>query len=109
MKARKLVEERTRGLLGRAFSRVFSNLLSRNSHFDFDVVLAFVPMATQDKLARWVDDHVDALVEEFSLEDDKVVIANREGGAGGDDDEDGRADVIHASNAAVGDEEGASS
>ena len=45
-KARKLVGDRSRGLLGSAFSRVFSNLLGRDSHFDFNVVLAPVPVAT---------------------------------------------------------------
>lgn len=66
MRAHKLVCERSRGLLGRAFSHVFSNLLSCAYHFDFNVVLAPMPVAIQDRLARWVDDHVDALVEEFA-------------------------------------------
>ena len=49
--ARKLVEERSRGLLGHALSSIFSNLLNLDSHFDFSIVLAPVPAATQDKLA----------------------------------------------------------
>ena len=106
MKARKLVEERSRGLLGRVFSRVFSNLLSRDSHFDFNVVLAPVPAATQDRLARWVDDHVDALVEEFAPEDDTVVLAVGVDGIGGDDEGNGRDDTGSAGGADGGDEEG---
>ena len=88
-KARQLVEERSRGLLGRALSHIFSNLLNLDSHFDFSTVLAPVPAATQDKLAKWVDGHVDALVKELTPEDDTAVLAAEEAGAGGDDEEDG--------------------
>ena len=88
-KARQLVEERSRGLLGRALSRIFSNLLNLDSHFDFSTVLAPVPAATQDKLAKWVDGHVDALVKELTPEDDTAVLAAKGAGAGGDDEEDG--------------------
>ena len=42
-RADRLVEERSRALLGRAFSRVFSHLLNMDSHFDFDAVIAPVP------------------------------------------------------------------
>ena len=35
-----LVEERSRALLGRAFSRVFSYLQGRDPHFDFDAAIS---------------------------------------------------------------------
>ena len=56
-------------------------------------MLAPVPAATQDKLAKWVDGHVDALVKELTPEDDTAVLAAEEPGAGGDDEEDGRHDT----------------
>ena len=105
-KACHLVEERSWGLLGRALSRIFSNLLNLDSHFDFSTVLALVPGATQDKLAKWVDGHVDALVKGLTPEDDTDVLAAEEPGAGGDAEEDGSHD---ASSADGSDEEGASS
>ena len=101
-----LVAERSQGLLGHAFSRVFSHLLNRDPHFDFDVVLALVPLAIQDNLTGWVDDHVDALVKEFASEDDTVVLAAEEGGVGGDDEEDGSRDTSSADGS---DEEGTTS
>ena len=85
---------------------VFSNLPDSDSHIDFSVVLAPVPAVTQDRLARWVDDHVDALVEVFSPEDDKVVLAAGAGGIGGDDEENGRDDSSSASGADGGHEKG---
>ena len=88
MRARELVAERRQGLLGRAFSHVFGLPTNRDSHFDFNVVLPPVPTVIQDNLARWVDDHVDAMVEEFAPEDDTVVIVDREDGAGSNDKED---------------------
>ena len=103
---RELVVERSRGLLGRAFSRVFSHLLNCDPHFNFDAVLAPVPSVIQDNLAGWVDDHVDALVAEFAPKDDMVVIATEGDGAAGDDEEDDRHD---ASTTDGGDEEGAPS
>ena len=42
-KACQLVEERSRGLLGRAFSRVFSHLRNTFPDFDFDAAIAPVP------------------------------------------------------------------
>ena len=42
-RARQLVEERSRGLLGRAFSRVFSHLLNLDPHFDFNAAIAPEP------------------------------------------------------------------
>ena len=105
-RSRKLVVERSRGLLGRMFSRVFSYLLNRDPHFDFDVALVPMPPVIQDNLAGWIDDHVDALVAEFAPEDDMVVIAAEEVGAEGDDEEDSSVD---ASGTDGGDEEGASS
>ena len=62
VKSCELVEERSHGLLGRAFLRVFGHLLNRDPQFDFDVVLVPVPPVVQDNLAGWVDDHVDTLV-----------------------------------------------
>ena len=101
--SRDLEAERSRGLLGCAFSRVFSHLLNRDPHFDFDDVLIPVPSVVQDNLAGWVDDHMDALVAEFTPEENTVMIAAEEVGADGDDEEDGGLD---ASGADGGDEEG---
>ena len=68
-------------------------------------MLAPVPAATQDKLAKWVDGHVDALVKEMTPEDDTTVLVAEEAGAGGDDKEDGS----HGTSIADGSgEEGAS-
>ena len=39
-RARQLVEERGRGLLQRAFSRVFGHLLNADPNFDFDASIA---------------------------------------------------------------------
>ena len=86
-RARVLVEERSRGLLTRAFSRVFSHLQDRDPHFDFDAVIAPVPVAIRGDLARWVEDNVDALVRAFTSDDDGVVVAADEGDVvnGGED------------------------
>ena len=54
-RARGLVEERSRGLLGRAFPHVFSHLQDRDPHFDFDAVIAPVREVFRDNLAHWVD------------------------------------------------------
>ena len=43
-----------------------SNLLNLDSHFDFSTVLAPMPVATQDKIAKWVDGHVNTLVKELT-------------------------------------------
>ena len=104
-KARQLIEERSRGLLGHALSCIFSNLLNLDSHFDFSIMLAPVPAATQDKLAMWVDGHVDALVKELTPEDDTAVIAAKGAGVGEDDAEGGS---FSTSSAEGSDEEGAS-
>ena len=101
-----LVAERSRGLLGHVFSRVFNHLLNHDPHFDFDTMLVPVPPVVQDNLAGWVDDHVDALVAEFAPKADTVMIAAKEVGVDGDDEED---DSLDASSADVGEEEGASS
>ena len=50
-RADRLVEERSRALLGRAFSRVFSYLQDRDPHFDFDAAIAPVPVAIRGDLA----------------------------------------------------------
>ena len=105
-KARQLVEERSRGLLGHALSRIFSNFVNLGSYFDFSIVLAPVPAATQDKLAKWVDGHVDTLVKELTPEDGTTLLVAEEAGAGGDDEEDGSHDISSADGS---DEEGASS
>ena len=57
-------------MLGRAFSRIFSYLLDRDPHFDFDAAIAPVPIAVWGDLARWVEDNVDALVRAFASDDD---------------------------------------
>ena len=74
-RARLLVEERSRGLLGRAFSRVFSHLQNTYQDFDFDAAIAPVPEATRGDLAQWVEDNVDALVRAFVSDDDVLVVA----------------------------------
>nr|XP_020201267.1 plectin-like [Aegilops tauschii subsp. strangulata] len=43
VRARELVEEWSRGLLGHAFSRVYSHLPSLDPHFDFDAAIAPCP------------------------------------------------------------------
>ena len=78
-RADRLVEERSRALLGRAFSRVFSYLQDRDPHFDFDAAIALVPMAIRGDLAWWVEDNVDALVRAFTSDDDGVNVAADEG------------------------------
>nr|XP_020159047.1 stress response protein NST1-like [Aegilops tauschii subsp. strangulata] len=45
-RARELVEERSRGLLGRAFSRILSHLQNTYPNFDFDAAIAPVPEAS---------------------------------------------------------------
>ena len=50
--ANRLVEERSRALLGRAFSRVFSHLRSMDPNFDFDAAIAPVPQAVRGDLAH---------------------------------------------------------
>ena len=106
-RARQLVEERGRGLLERAFSRVFSHLLNADPNFDFDAAIAPVPTAVRGDLARWVEDNVDALVRAFTSEDDAVVVAADEGDVvddgdggvadGGDDADEDDDDVSDAS------------
>ena len=90
------MEERSRALLGRAFSRVFSHLRNMEPHFDFDAAIAPVPQAVRGDLAHWVEDNVDALIRAFALDNDGVIVAANEGGAvhgpdaaGGDADSDG--------------------
>ena len=74
LKERQLVEEKSRNFLACTSSPVFSQLLRFDPDFDFDTVIAPVPGATQEALASWMDDHVDALVREFAPEDDVAVI-----------------------------------
>ena len=109
------MEERGHGLLQHAFSRVFSHLLKADPNFDFDAAIAPVPTAIRGDLARWVEDHVDALVRAFTSENDGVVAVADEGDVvndgdggiadggvadgGGDTDE----DDVDASDASVGD------
>ena len=84
--ANRLVEERSRALLGRAFSRVFNHFQNMFPNFDFDAAIAPVPEAIRGDLARWVEDNVDALVRAFASEDDAVVVAADEGDVVDDDD-----------------------
>ena len=50
-RARQLVEGRSRGLLGRAFSCVFSHLQNADPNFDFDAAIAPVPKAIRGDLS----------------------------------------------------------
>ena len=91
-----MVEERSRGLLGRAFSRVFSHLRDMDPHFDFDAAIAPVPQAVRDDLVHWVEDNGDALIRAFASDNNGVVVVADEGGvvngpdtAGDDADSDG--------------------
>ena len=93
-----------------AFSRVFSHLLDAGPNFDFDATMAPVPMAVLGDLARWVEDHVDALVRAFTSENDGVVVIADEGdvvndGDGGvaDGDDDSDEDDDDASDASLDD------
>ena len=87
-RARQLVEERSRSLLGRAFSRVFSLLRNIDPNFDFDATIAPLPEAIWGDLARWVEDYVDALVRAITSDDDGVVVMADEGVVVGDGDAD---------------------
>ena len=51
-RSHELVEERSLGLLGRAFSRVYSHLPSLDPHFDFDAAIAPMPGVIQDNLSN---------------------------------------------------------
>ena len=112
-RARQLVEERSRGLLGRTFSRVFSHLRNTFPDFDFDAAIATVPQAIRGDLARWVEDNMDALVRAFASDDDAVVVVADEGdvvddgdagdGEGGGDANDGDSDASGASEGDMGD------
>jgi hypothetical protein len=51
-------------------------------------VTAPVPETTQEGLAHWVDDHVDALIKELAQDGDVPAIADEEGDAGGDEGDD---------------------
>ena len=90
-RARELVEERSRGLLGRAFSCVFSHLQNTYPDFDFAAAIAPIPKAILGDLVRWVEDNVDTLVRAFTSEDDTVVVAADEG----DVVDDGEGDAGH--------------
>ena len=109
-RARQLVEERGRGLLERAFSRVFSHILNADPNFDFDAAITPVPTAVRGNLARWVEDNVGVLVKAFTSEDDVVMVVANEGdvvdnGDGGitDGGDDTDEDDDDASDASVGD------
>ena len=81
-----MVEERSRALLRRAFSRVFSHLRSMDPHFDFDAAIAPVPQAVRGELAHWVEDHVEALIRAFASDNDDAIVAADEGGVTGGPD-----------------------
>ena len=96
VRANRLVEERSRALLGRTFSCVFIHLRNMDPHFDFDAAIAPVPQAVRGDLARWVEDNVNALIRAFALDNDDAIVATVEGGvvngpdaAGGDADSGG--------------------
>ena len=80
VRANRLVEERSRALLGRAFSRVFSHLRNMDPHFDFDAAIAPVPQAARDDLAHSMEDNVYALVKAFASDNSDVVVGADEGG-----------------------------
>ena len=101
-----ILEEECCDLFSMVATRVFSHLLNHDPHFDFDDVLVPLTPVVQDNLAGWVDDHVDALVAEFTPEENTVMIAAEEVGADGDDEEDNSLDT---SSTDGGGEEGASS
>ena len=79
--ANRLVEERSRALLRRAFSRVSSHLRNMDPHFDFDAAIARVPQVVRGDLAHWVEDNVDALIRAFTSDNDDAIVAADEGGA----------------------------
>ena len=60
-------------------------LLSLDPDFDFNSTIAPMPGVTRGDLASWVNDHVDDLVAEFSLEDGVDALAAGESGVDGDD------------------------
>jgi hypothetical protein len=91
-RTRLLVEERSRELLGRVFSRVFSNLFSLDPHFDFNTLITPVPKVTQEVVAHWVDHNVDELVKEFAPDEDAPLVDAEEGDASGVDDDDANED-----------------
>ena len=86
-RARQLVEEKSRDLLGRAFSCIFSYILNRDPDFHFNTAIAPLPGVVQGDLASWVDDHVDDLVKEFALADDVAMLVAAEDGADDDGDD----------------------
>ena len=96
-RADRLVEERSRALLRRAFSHVFSHHRNMDPNFDFDAAIAPVPQAVRGELAHWVEDNVDALFRAFASDNDDVIMAADEGGVmdgsdaiGGNADGDGK-------------------
>src|SRR4051812_23399076 len=94
-RADRLVEERSRALLGRAFSRVFSHLQNMDPHFDFDATIAPVRQAVRGDLADWVENNMDALIRAFTSDGDDVIVATDEGGVvDGPDAADGGADNV---------------
>ena len=108
-RARELVDEKSQGLLGRAFSRVFSHLLNTYPDFDFASAIAPVPAVIRGNLAHWVDDNVDTLVRAFASDDDTVVVAADKGTVV-DDSEDNVGDGASSlSGSGSGDEGGAMS
>ena len=108
-RARELVDEKSRGLLGRAFSRVFSHLLNTNPDFDFDAAIAPVPEAMRGNLARWVNDKVDALVRAFASDNEAVVVAANEGAVVNDGEDSVGDGASSLSGSGSGDEVGAMS
>ena len=87
-RAQQLVEERSRSMLGRAFSRVFSHLQNVDPNFDFDAAIAPAPEAIRGDLSRWVEDNVDTLVRAFTSDDDGMVVTADAGNVVDDGDGD---------------------
>ena len=86
VRANKLVEERSRALLGRAFSRILSHLQNMDPHFDFDAAITPVPQVVRDDLAHWVEDNVEALIRAFASDNDDAIMASEKGGVRGGPD-----------------------
>lgn len=88
-KVGELVEVGSRDLLVQVLTSVFSRLFRSDPDFDFNVVIALVPIVIRDALSEWVEDHVDALSTQFTPNDRE---GQRMAEGLGDDDNDGGSD-----------------
>ncbi|KAE8792090.1 hypothetical protein D1007_33414 [Hordeum vulgare] len=73
-----LIEEESRDLVSQALTRLFSNLLRSNPHFDFEAAMAPVPKAICGALGKAVRDHVESLRAQFAPDNLEVQGALRE-------------------------------